>query len=161
MRSIFTLSGLLITVALIMWAFSRTSIPAAKQGEAARQDAQQISGRDNDGTPVAQTFALEAQSPSGKLKSLLVTSIDPGSAMERYYGLQKGDQITSIGELTVDAFNDGDTAIAMAQQAYQEKKALVVIRDGKEMTLAGSDAATPAPSPANPQQPGGIQVPGQ
>jgi len=143
-----------------MWAFSKTAIPVAHQGQAAQKEAEQLSGRDTDGTPVAQTFSLEAQSPNGKLKSLLVTSIVPGSPMERWYGLKKDDQITEIGPLTVEGYNDGDTAIAEAQEAYQKKQPLVVIRGGQQLTLAGNADATPsAPAPSNPQQPNSI--PGQ
>jgi S1-C subfamily serine protease len=161
MRSIFTLAGILVTVAVIMWAFSKTAIPTAKQGLKTQDDARQLSGRDTDGTPITETFTLEAQSSNGQVKSLLVTSIVPGTAMERYYGLKKGDQIISIGSTSVEAV--GDPAIGLAQQAYQEKQPLVVMRDGKEMTLAGGDTAVPgAPAPANPnapQAPGGVQLP--
>jgi hypothetical protein len=138
MRSIFTLAGILVTAGIIMWAFTKTSIPAAQQGQVIRKDAEQISGRDADGTPVADTMSLEAHSTNGKLDSLWVKDIAIGGAMQRYYGLQKDDQIVEIGEMAVkDCNNDGDLAISLAQQAYQEKKPLVVMRNGQHVALAG------------------------
>jgi S1-C subfamily serine protease len=138
MRSIFTLAGILVAAGVAMWAFSKTSIPAAQQGQEARKDAEQISGRDTDGTPAGDTMTLEAHSTNGKFDSLLVTDVVAGGAMQRYYGLQRDDQITQIGEVGVKDNNDPDLAIALAKQAYQEKKPLVVLRNGQSVTLAGN-----------------------
>ncbi len=143
MRSIFTLGGLLITVAVIMYAFTKYEIPVAQRGQDARKDAEQISGRDGDGTPVADTMSLEGHSTNGKLDSIHVKDIAVGGAMQRYYGLQKDDQIVEIGEIAVKDYNDADLAISLVQQAYQEKKPLVVLRDGQRTVLAGNAAGTP------------------
>jgi hypothetical protein len=61
--------------------------------------------------------------------------------MQRYYGLQKDDQILQIGEIAVKDNNDPDLAIALAKQAYQEKKPLVVLRNGQNVTLAGAPSS--------------------
>jgi len=140
MRGIFTLAGLLVTAGIVMWAFSRTSIPAAQQGQAMRKDAEQIAGRDTDGTPAGDTMSLEAHSTNGKFDSLLVKDVVAGGAMQRYYGLQKDDQIVQIGDLGVTDNNDPDLAISLAKQVYQEKKPLVVMRNGERVVLAGTPA---------------------
>lgn len=147
MRGIFSLAGLLVIAGLCMWWFSRVDIPAAKQGEDITKQAQQISGRDTDGTPISQTMTLDPQSANGKLTGVLVEKIDAGGAMQQYYGLQPGDLIVEVGSMAMpDMNNNGDLAVSLVQQAYQQQQKLVVMRNGQRIDLpsaSGSAAAQP------------------
>jgi S1-C subfamily serine protease len=136
MRSIFTLAGLLVVAGIIMWVYSKTEIPTLKQSENATNQAQQLSGHDTDGTPVAQTMTLEAHSTNNQLDGILVKDVVAGGAMQRGYGLQKDDLIVEIGPLAVkDMNNDGDLAVAEAQEAYQKSEQIVVMRAGQRTEL--------------------------
>jgi type II secretory pathway component PulC len=137
MRSIFSLAGILVVAGVIMWVYSRTEIPTLKQSENATNQAQQLSGHDTDGTPVAQTMTLEAHSTNNKLDGILVKDVLAGGAMERAYGLQKGDLMVQIGPMDVQSWNnDGELAISLAQQAYQQSQTIVVMRNGQRVELA-------------------------
>ena len=136
MRSIFTLAGLLVTAGVIMWVYSKVEIPTLKQGENATNQAQQLSGHDTDGTPVAQTMTLEAHSTNNKLDGILVKDVLAGGAMDRGYELQKGDLMVQVGPMDVQSWNnDGDLAISLAQEAYQKSEPIVVMRDGQRVEL--------------------------
>lgn len=141
MRSIFTLAGILVVVAVMMYSFMKTEIPVAQRGQEARKEAEQLAGREADGTAVADHMSLEGHSTNGKLDSILVKDITVGGAMQKYYGLQKDDQIIEVGPIAVKDNNDPDLAIALVQQAYQQKQQLVVMRDGQRVVLAGDAPA--------------------
>src|SRR5439155_324155 len=49
------------------------------------------SGRDS-----RDSIKLDSESSGGRMNSVLVTAIDDGGAMQRYFGLKKGDSIVEI-----------------------------------------------------------------
>ena len=142
MRSIFTLAGILVVVAVMMYSFMKTEIPTAQRGQEARKEAEQIAGREPDGTAVVDPKSLEGHFTNGKLDSIRVKEVAVG-AMQRYYGWQKDDQIVEVGPMGVKDNNDADLAIALIQQAYQQKQQLVVMRDGQRLTLPSNAGGAP------------------
>jgi len=140
--------------------FCKTQIPVAQEGKKAQDQAAQIAGRDQDGTPAKDTIVMEAQSTGGRVSSLFVVSLVPGGAMERHFGLVKDDTIIEIGTQAglqkVRDFNDGEMAEALVAEAYQKKLTLVVMRNGQRLTLplvGGPTVAAPTGTPAAPATP--------
>src|SRR3954453_21558192 len=127
MRAAFGLVSLLVVVAIILILFSMYSIPAAKQGKVAQNQAQQIAGRDEDNAPVTDAITLDAQDRNGRMEGAIVTSIVPGSAIDTHYGFQPGDVILEMGQLTVrDYMSSADEAKDFLLKAYQENRPVVV-----------------------------------
>lgn len=168
MRAMFGLVSLLVVVAIIVMVFRYTQVPVIQTGEKAKDQARQIAGRSQDGTPAMNTFKTEGKFRGGTLEALTVTDVSPGGAMAEY-GLQKGDQIISvdgqkIGEISVD---DPETAKAMVvQHGFQANLPIVVRRGAQEITLPdrnpsnGTAGAASAPS-RTPQQPQDNSLQGQ
>ena len=156
MRAMFGLVALLVCVGVVMWVFSLTSIPTAREGKKAQDQARQISGRGENGQAATDSFKVTPQMKgNSRLGSLLVTDVTPGGAMDQYYGLKKGDEIIEIttqGGMTKvgDASNDdAEMAKDKVQEAFQASGPIVVMRGGRAITLplpAGSTAAAPANS---------------
>src|SRR6266496_5562599 len=101
MRMIFGLVGLLVVIGVIVWILSSAYLPHTHQvlklRERIQPQVQQIAGQDTDRGDARQTISLDAENTGGgKMKSVVVTQIKPGGAMERYFGLQKGDSIVEI-----------------------------------------------------------------
>ena len=143
MRAMFGLVALLVTTAVIIYSFTKTEIPVLKKGEETRQQAQQLAGRDTDGTPVAQTFKVTPQFKGGRLASMQLDQITAGSAMQQYYGLQQGDQIVQVGTMDMELMNnDSGLAEAEIQEAYQRQQPLGVVRGGTKLTLPNADTST-------------------
>lgn len=160
MRAMFGLVGLLVTVGVVVWLFSLTSIPTAKEGEKAHEQAQQISGRGQDGGAAVDSFKVRSEMRGNRLESLLVTDLTAGGAVDQFYGLKKGDRIVQIsthGVLTKigDVSNDDEkTAKAMVHDAYQASEPIVIERNGQQITLPTQAGSTPQSSPRNnPQDP--------
>ena len=57
MRAMFGLVALLVSVGIIMWVFSLTSIPTAREGKKAQDEARQISGRGQNGEAATNSMA--------------------------------------------------------------------------------------------------------
>jgi hypothetical protein len=87
--------------------------------------------------------------------------------VDDYYGLKKGDQITSITtqaglqKINEASNDDPEMAKIQVQEAFQGSRPIVVLRDGKQLTLPASADTTAAqapsavavPQPAQPSQP--------
>jgi hypothetical protein len=162
------LLGLLVTIALIFWLFAAFEIPKAKVGKQAQEQAKQISGRSEDGTPAMDTFATQGVMRGSKLDALQVTGITPGGAMDQYYGLRVNDEITAVNGMTLDAISNNDEEMAKAQvvqEGFSKKAPLNIRRKGRPMTLplpAGSPfaaPATPQPGAPAPAQPAPAEAP--
>src|SRR5262245_7159934 len=97
MRAGIGLVALLLGVGLMVYLFSIFSIPVARQGKNAQEEARQISGRGEDGRSALESIGLTRQEKNGKLVALQVTRVDPGGPMDLFYGLRAGDVITEIG----------------------------------------------------------------
>src|SRR6188768_31926 len=101
MRVAFGLVSLLVVVAIILLVFSMYEAPVLKRGKSAQDDARQIAGRDEDNAPVTDAITLDAKDRNGQMLAAVVTSVTPGSTIEKHYGIQKGDEILVLGQLTV------------------------------------------------------------
>jgi hypothetical protein len=116
-------------------------------GKKAQDQAQQISGRGEDGRAMTDSFKTAPENKNGRLEALDVTAVTPGGAAEQYYGLKKGDRII---EITTQAglekmngasiLSDPEMAKISVQSAFQASWPIVVMRNGRQITLP----ATPA-----------------
>src|SRR6185503_4740731 len=110
---------------------------------------QQIAGQDTSGRDARESIKLDAESSGGKMTSVLVTAIDAGGAMAKYFGLKRGDSIVEIapqGEaLTpVREMDSPQAAKDMLLSAFQNMQHIVVIREGQKLTLPQAGGNTPA-----------------
>ena len=167
MRAGVGLVAILVCAGIAMYWFAETQIPIAKVGKQAQGEAQQISGRGQDGESAMDSFATDPEYSGSRLKGLVVTKVSAGGAMQTYYGLQTGDRITGIGgtKLNDVSNNDDGMAKALVAEAFQRQQTLNVERNGQAMTLpapagsqvpslgAGSAAGNPAGTPAAPAAP--------
>lgn len=155
MRAIFGLVSLLVVVAIIAYLFSIYDIPVAKQGKVVQQQARQLSGHDQDGTPADQTIKLDADLRNNKLADLIVTSVTPGGAMDRVYGFQAGDKIIAIGDMDISTLSNDDFEMAKAQllqEGFEKGKPVTVIRNEQkiQLPLPGHAAAAAAAASSSP-----------
>src|SRR5581483_9729745 len=134
MRAGIGLLAILIAVAIIlMVSFSGPGggyvTTVVSKGQVAQSQAQQLSGRDDNGMTAAQSIRLEENASNGRLNSLTVKAIVPTGPMAVTYGLVPGDEIVEVGQLRVrDMNNDGELARALTYESYQRNQPLVVIR---------------------------------
>ena len=73
--------------------------------------------------------------------------------MPAYYGLQKGDQIITVGDYGVNVNDDDSLAKDMLTMAYQKSQPIVVVRNGERVTLplqASASSNTTPGTGANP-----------
>ena len=162
MRAIFGLVGLLVTVAVVLWLFSLTSIPTAKEGQKAQEQTRQLSGRGEDGGAAISSFKVQPETKGNRLEDLLVTEVTPGGAVDQFYGLKKGDRIVEIEtqagmeKLRNDPLADSEMAKAKVHDAFSASRSIIVVRSGREMTLPAPAASTPQSLPpprSSPQDP--------
>src|SRR5689334_11419401 len=102
MRGAFGLVSLLIGIAIMAYIWSMHTAQVSKSGSEAQKQAQRLSGRGEDGKSALESITTTADNSAGHLKALLVTDIVPGGAMEKVYGLKKGDRILVVGNYPVD-----------------------------------------------------------
>ena len=156
MRAFFGLIGILVTIGVIAMIWAYAVLPyntiVIQKGQAAQQQAQQIAGFDELGGRVTQHVSFEPIYVGGKLRSLRVTRIQPGSSYGDYYGLAVDDVIEEIGPQTVRDIGEDGMARDLAYEAYQRQWDLVVVRSGQRFVLPrdAAQAATLLPSPAQP-----------
>jgi hypothetical protein len=151
MRGVFGLVSLLVAVGLIVWLFSAFSIPTVKQGEKARVQVEQISGRGTDGVSAGDSFAAQAQFKGGTVDSLLVTNVVAGGAMQKHFGLAAGDEIKSVNGMAIGGLaNDEELAKALVTEAFSRKQSLTVRRGSQTLTLPIDPAVSVAADPAKP-----------
>jgi S1-C subfamily serine protease len=77
--------------------------------------------------------------------------------METYYGLKRNDTITEINGMPVRDQNDGELAVALAQEAYQRQQSLTVVRDGETLVLPQQKVQQQAGASAAQGQPAGAK----
>lgn len=144
MRAMFGLVSLLVVVGVMVWLFSMTSIPTAREGKKAQDQARQISGRGADGRPVTDSFKVEPFMRGNQLEGLDVTAVTPGGAMADY-GLQKGDRILEINGSKVGEMSNNDPELSkdLIMDAYRGSQPIVVLRDGQQITLPANPAGGP------------------
>jgi len=135
MRYMFGLVGLLVTVAIVITVFTNNAANTVKQSKPAVDTAQQLSGHDASGKAAKDSIKLEGvDDAGGRFKGLSVVKIDPAGAFATYYGLKLNDEIIQAGSYNFKG-DDAEMAQAMTQDAYSKFLPLIIVRDGKQMTL--------------------------
>ena len=163
MRVAFGLVSLLVVLAIILLVFSMYEAPVLKRGKTAMDDARQLAGRDEDNLPVTHAITLDGKSRNGQMTAAVVTSITPGSTLEKVYGLQVGDEIVQLGQLTVkDYMSSPDEAKDFLLTSFQKNEPVIVVRGGERLSLPLDPAVgavvvspkAPANTPPAPTPPG-------
>jgi len=137
MRAVFGLVSLLVVIAIIVIVFKTVSVPTIKTGEQAHSQAEQQSGRGQNGIPAMETFKTEGKFRGRTLEGLVVTDVTPNEAMANY-GLQKGDEIISVNGDKLTAISNDDPELAKAwvvQHGFEGNNSIVVLRNGQEISL--------------------------
>lgn len=157
MRMAFGLAGLLVTIGVIAWIMKSVYLPDTQASIHAQQHAQQvvdqISGKDENGTPIEQTYNLYAEERNdGKLQDFQVTQINPGSPMETTFGLKANDVIVAAVDghtvrTDMNGMSDEESARLAIRDAYTTGGKLVVQRGDQQLTLPVEKAQ---PKPNNP-----------
>jgi hypothetical protein len=137
-------------IVVIMWAIELPSAQnAASVQKKVKPKVEQIAGHGADGTNAADSVQVRAQSNGGRLNSVIVTDVAPGGAMEKYFGLKKGDQIIEIAPqggvmMPVSDMQDAGNAKDQLLSAYPQSQQITVMRDGQKLTLPAAPSAKPA-----------------
>jgi S1-C subfamily serine protease len=140
---IFGLVSLLVVVGIMFLFFKIFEAPNIEVGQKAQQEAQQISGRDENGVPAMNSYKAESDPPMGNFHGIKITDVTPGGAMDKYYGLKVGDIVLKVGDNDVTIFGAYDMAKGMLDQAFQEAKPLLVQRDTAQISLPVGGAKSP------------------
>lgn len=132
------LLSILIAMAIMFWlmfggGYMRSVSTARKQ---ANTQINVISGYSEDRKMLATDTVRYKVVNSGSKSKLIVTSIYLTGAMDERYGLRKDDQIIEIGALDVaQMVTSKEDATAFLHDAYARGWPLVVMRNGKKITL--------------------------
>ncbi len=163
MRVAVGLVGLLVAIMVVVLIMRHAYLPSLQQAASVQKNVkpkvEQISGHTTDGEDARTTISLDAESSGGRMQSVVVTSIKPGGAMEKYFGLQRGDSIIAIAsqggvETPVKEMNDPAAAKDELLRSYENSQHIIVMRGDQKITLpgaAGTANANPsAPAAATP-----------
>jgi hypothetical protein len=159
MRMMFGLVGVLVLAGVIAYwwgpggGLDKTH-QDIKTGQKMTEAVSQIAGRDTQtGGRAWDSAELEILTSNGRPASLLVASVVPGGAYERYFGLKKDDVIRSVEyqgyQKAVKDMDDAREGRDQLSEAFQRRGTIVVVRGGKEMTLP-LPVVAPAPTPGAP-----------
>jgi hypothetical protein len=156
MRAGLGLLALLVTIALMIYLFAMIEIPKAKIGKQVQAQAQQYSGRGNDGESAMSSFTAEGKFKGSAIESLKVTGVTAGGAMDTYFGLRPKDAIVAAGGLRLSDTTNGDEEMAKAlvAEAFSKHQTLTVKRGGKMIELPLPPGSAIPPLPAAPPAPG-------
>ncbi len=136
MRFAFGLVALLIAVFIVVWMWGKHTSTVSQTYQQVKPKVQQYAGRDEDGRPATESATFSAVESGGQVRGLTVTGVVSGGAMQRYYGLQVGDVITKVGELTLrDYASSHKEAIDYLLMAYQRQQPIIVTRNGQSIEL--------------------------
>jgi len=124
----------LISIAISMWMWGTYNAEVSKYGNAAKKEAQQFAGQDENGRLAIKSIGLTPEEQNGKLKYVLVDSIDPQGAYAKWFHLQTNDAIIAVGPMEMRD-QDAEMAHALIQEAYQRRQDLTIMRGGKKMVL--------------------------
>jgi len=154
----FGLLVFLISIAITMWMWGTYTAEVSKYGTKAEDQARQFAGRDENGRPAARSLSLTPEVQNGRLKYILVDSIEPQGTYAKWFHLQQNDAIIAVGPAGDVRDQDAEMAQALVQEAYQRQWNLTVMRGGKKIVLPegtvlddGSSLGNPvtvAPTPA-------------
>src|SRR5207253_9438236 len=126
MRFAFGLVGLLVAIGVITMIMSKrltydkAAIDAGKQATA---QVQQVAGRDEDGKDVRRSFTADADD-SSKMNGVIITSIEAGSALEKFYGLKRGDTVVEIQSRAVKEMGSPAEAKDFIADSYARQQPL-------------------------------------
>jgi S1-C subfamily serine protease len=151
MRYAFGLVSLLVTLLIVMFLFKNIEYPELKAGQTATDQAQQISGRDENGVPAMYSFKSEEFDRGTHFAGITIDSVVAGGPMDTYYGLKAGDIVLKVGDMDVTTYGDYGTANAFLQEAFQNTQSLLVDRGGVQLTLPQANTKA-APLPINTAQ---------
>jgi hypothetical protein len=159
MRVAIGLIGVLVTIGIIVWIMNKSELPAvqnaANVNKNVRPKVEQMAGKDSaTGEDARTTIKLADESKNGKMTGVLVTDVTAGGAMEKYFGLKRGDVIVEIapsGGVMMPVADMSTAAEAKDQllSALQNFQQVVVMRDEKKITIP----ATPGMPPTLPGKP--------
>src|SRR5579862_3318289 len=113
MRAAFGLVSVLIACLLLAWIWATHTQQVAHTAKEIQPQVAQISGRNADLTPAADSITLSGvEKADHTLSGLKVDSLIPACAFEDFYGLQAGDVIQQIGPQqvgsgTIDSVDSG------------------------------------------------------
>lgn len=148
MRMGFGLVSLLVTVAIILYLMvggGGTGGPGylqqvAKTNKQLKGQVNVISGYDP-GRQVLATDSIHYHiDRSAGRPRLMVTEVMAGGPMEERFGLRPGDRVIELGALDVTMnISNFDDATAAFHDAYARGGTIVVMRDGKQLTLPDAD----------------------
>lgn len=131
----FGLISLLVCAGIIMLFFAKIEAPQIQEGQKAQQEAQQISGRGDNGMKAMDSYSAQAYPPTGDFRGIQITDVTPTGPMDAYYGLKVGDIVVAIGGNDVTALGGFDMGKAELDEAYQNHQGLTVERGGTKMEL--------------------------
>jgi hypothetical protein len=123
------------------------------------ETASQVAGIDTStGGSAKESATIEVLMAGGKPDSILVTKVTPGGAYDKHFGLKENDTILQIGPLPIkELIKSDDDAEAFLLDAFQRQQALLVVRDGNQLTLPqapppGKPASTDGKGSTDPLQ---------
>jgi len=155
----FGLLAFLISIAITMWMWATYTKEVAHYGLEEQKEAQQFAGEDENGRQAIKSISLAPEEQNGKLKYVLVDSIDPQGAFAKWFHLQQNDAIIAVGPMDLRDW-DAEMAHALIQESYQRRQVLTIMRGGKKMLLPegtvvdeGSSLAGQVVAPAPATQP--------
>ena len=157
MRVAFGLVGILVTIGAMIWIFHAVEGPSIQQSmnikKKVEPQVQQMAGKDASGFDARESIKLADESHNGKLTGVLVTAITDGGAMEKYFGLKRGDVITEISEggealMPVSGMSSASEAKDALLTAYQNSQHIVVVRNEQKVNLPAAAAPTGQPTNA-------------
>ena len=100
MRIAIGLAAILVTIGVIVWIMSAITLPAAQQAinvkKKVEPQVQQIAGQDTSGRDARDSIKLDSETSAGKMTSVLVTAIDDGGRITRWYVVR--DLGAALGE---------------------------------------------------------------
>ena len=166
----FGLLGLLIVAGIIFWisygpmgknAPNGYVGQVQKSGQEARDEANQISGHDDNGVPVSESIKTDEVDVGGQFRRIKVVSVVPGGPFDTAFKLQPNDEISEIAGLPVNMNNDYGLAQAQLYESVARNQPLTVLRNGQKMTVT-PDTALSKYHPdlfGKPGTTGGVAVP--
>jgi S1-C subfamily serine protease len=159
MRMAIGLAGILVTIGVIVWIMSAITLPATKNALDVKNrvtpQVEQMAGHTANGTRAVDTVQVKSEQRNGRMHAIVVTEVVEGAAMDKHFGLRKGDAITEIGPLAVRDMGSTSEAKDFLVAEYQRSGQVTVLRDGKEVKLPLPAKAKAPATPAAAGEPSG------
>ncbi len=160
MRVVVGIIGLLVAIGVVVWIMHSAELPAVQQAADVQKNVkpkvEQMAGKDSaSGEDARTTIKLADESKNGKMTGVLVTDVTAGGAMEKYFGLKRGDVIVEIAPsggvmMPVSGMSSASEAKDQLLTALQNFQQVVVMRDEKKVTIPANPGVPPMGKPAAP-----------